>query len=511
MVFGSSGAETGAAKNEQLFKSNKKQAKTEQKSTAQDTGRFMEGKAGRVKVEHEKGKETTENVFRVLGQYLKGNRNLYGQKMKDARQAFGLMDKNGGGTVDGAEFDKALKRLGFVLTEAQMVDVLSIVDIDGSGEVDYGEFIKMLGMDGGHDPEQGTRYDPQRHTMQGREEVMLQQAAAQAPDAAQVDRNTHTQAVGYHLAAAEKMERQVEKLFSMMKKKLEDKWSLFGEELDGEVENFFMALDTDKSGYLDHAELGEALKRMDLGLTDQQVVDVMESTDEDGSGTIECVEWLIRFNAKPIGFVHEMVSESTVGGSVQSESSVGTLEAVDSQARLNYIARQPPIPASRLAFEKDMADAMAVLDADAGRKKKLYGRAQTAADAMIFSAGRTKLRLETARAPGVLVSRPWPPQGSAPGSARELRRWHEGETNHIESARSTMAAMNGGLSPRSSRTVCSARDPRGTGMIATPPASARRPGIAEKPLWGALEWGQSRLFYPGPGGNVSTPAPPTTH
>ena len=45
-----------------------------------------------VEVEPRKeGEEATANVFRVLGQYMKGSRTLFGQKMKDARQTFGLI------------------------------------------------------------------------------------------------------------------------------------------------------------------------------------------------------------------------------------------------------------------------------------------------------------------------------------------------------------------------------------------------------------------------------------
>jgi hypothetical protein len=172
--------------------------------------------------------------------------------------------------------------------------------------------------------------------------------------------------------------------------------------------------------------------------------------------------------------------------------------------------KPPPVPASRLAFENDMADAMSVLDAESARQKYVYNGAQAAAAQMRFSAERTRLRPETARAPGVMVSRPWPPVGSAPGSARQTRRWNEGSDAHVEHARENMAQrLATPPSPRSTRSVCSARDPRGTGKVQTPRATTPRSGReVEKPLWGVLEWGQSRLFYPGPG--VNPAQPPTT-
>lgn len=508
MTFGS-GFET-AIQNDELFKSKKtKKYKPppiampgEQGSTAQQVGRFLDGKAARVKVQHEAGKQTTENVFRVLGQYLKGGRSMYGQKMKDARQAFGLMDKDGGGTVDTQEFGKALKRLGFKLSPKQLQEVLEVVDADGSGEVDYQEFVSMLGME--HETEgQFVAYDPSK-ARESRADELKAQADNLAPDAARLDQATHNQAAGYHLTDEEKAERQANVLFKVIKQKLASKWSLFGEELDGEVESFFTALDKDGSESLDPEELRVALKRMDLGLTDKQVQEVLVSADADGSGDIDMCEWIARFNNAPVEYnvSKEMKSESTVG------SSIATLDAPQA------IQPQPPpprpTPASRLAFEKDMADAMAVLDVEAGRQRQRYGRATVAAEQMRFSAARTRLRPETARAPGVMVSRPWPPPGSAPGSARQPRRWHEGSDVHVESARGTLASANAPpRSPRSTRTVCSARDPRGTGQVKVqPPARPGTGAAADKPIWGVAEWGQSRLFYPGPGGNPSA-TPPT--
>ena len=110
-------------------------------------------KGAQRKPSHDVGRQTALNIFRTLGQYLKSDRTLYGQKMQDARRAFGLVDEDGGGTLDAAELGKALKRLGFGLTPVQLKEVLGVVDADGSGEVEYTEFIKLLGME--HETELG--------------------------------------------------------------------------------------------------------------------------------------------------------------------------------------------------------------------------------------------------------------------------------------------------------------------------------------------------------------------
>lgn len=464
----------------------------EQQSTAQQVGRFLDGKAGRTKAAHVKGKETAENVFRVLGQYLKGSRSLYGRKMKDARQVFGLMDKDAGGTIDSEEFGKALKRLGFKLSPAQTQEVLGVVDADGSGEVDYSEFIKLLGMDFETEG-RFVAYDPSKAERDSA--VAAKDLADQmAPQAAQVDPTTHTQAVAYHLTAEQKRARAAEAVVGLLKEKLSAHWSLFGDELDGKLESFFSVLDRDGGGTVDAAELEQALRRLDLGLQAEQVAQLLASIDADGTGDIDLGELMARFLNTPVPdpSVRPMVSEATVGST--SASSIGTLEAPLAVRE----PKPPPVPASRLAFEDAMADAMSVLDAESARQKHVYSRAQAAADQMQFSARRTRLRPEAALGPGAMVSRHWPPVESA----RQTRRWNEGSDVHVEHARENLAQrLATPPSPRSTRSVCSARDPRGTGKVQTP-RSGRE---VEKPLWGVLEWGQSRLFYPGPGVNPAQP------
>ena len=125
-----------AVQNDDLFTSLKAQKKKKKKP-----------KTAQRKPSQEVGGQAAVNIFRVLGQYLRSDRTLYGQKMQDARRAFGLVDKDAGGTIDSAELEKALKRLGFGLTPAQLKEVLGVVDTNGSGEVEYTEFIKLLGME----------------------------------------------------------------------------------------------------------------------------------------------------------------------------------------------------------------------------------------------------------------------------------------------------------------------------------------------------------------------------
>ena len=438
-----------------------------------------------VEVEPRKeGEEATANVFRVLGQYMKGSRTLFGQKMKDARQTFGLMDKDGSGTIDAAEFGKALSRLGFNLSKKELEAVLRVVDADGSGEVEYGEFIGLLGAD--LDSEKG-EYDPSK-ALKGMEVVLLEQADRISPSAA-ATAASHTGAVGYHLTKEEKAERQSETVFTMLRRRMEQHWSVEGKKLEGSVEDFFATLDKDGGGTVDIEEFRRALARLDIAISDTQADELMAGADKDGDGQIDLAEFyvMLRSSKGP-----QLMDEE------ESESTVGTLDAAAAAAEKARVPQPPPVPPSRQAFEDDMADAMAVLDREAAAQREHLGLVANAAGAAIFSARRTRLRPAIAREVGAQLSRQWPPPSPRSGA----RRWHDAPPTLVASARTAMTPPS---SPRT-RSVCSARDPRG--RHAPPKSAGGQHAGEEKPLWGALEWGQSRLFYPGPGDNPAQP--PTT-
>lgn len=92
-----------------------------------------------------------DNIFRVIRQQMQGARTLYGKKLKDARQAFLLMDKDGDGTLDEDEFKQAMERLGVGLTDNQLSKVMRAIDKDGEGTIDYNEFVEKVGLDDGDD------------------------------------------------------------------------------------------------------------------------------------------------------------------------------------------------------------------------------------------------------------------------------------------------------------------------------------------------------------------------
>ena len=57
---------------------------------------------------------------------------------------FDLFDSNGGGTIDAEELDLALRSVGICLTKDDIVGVLESMDNDGSGEIDFEEFLNLM-------------------------------------------------------------------------------------------------------------------------------------------------------------------------------------------------------------------------------------------------------------------------------------------------------------------------------------------------------------------------------
>lgn len=60
------------------------------------------------------------------------------------REVFTLFDINGGGSIDASELNQALNSVDISLTESELKDVLSVIDEDGNGEIDFDEFLNLM-------------------------------------------------------------------------------------------------------------------------------------------------------------------------------------------------------------------------------------------------------------------------------------------------------------------------------------------------------------------------------
>ncbi|CAH1790050.1 unnamed protein product [Owenia fusiformis] len=72
------------------------------------------------------------------------NGELNQQTVAAFREVFDLFDSNGGGTIDADELDKTLRSVGIELTREEIVQVLTSIDADGNGEIDFDEFLALM-------------------------------------------------------------------------------------------------------------------------------------------------------------------------------------------------------------------------------------------------------------------------------------------------------------------------------------------------------------------------------
>ncbi|XP_072039372.1 neo-calmodulin [Amphiura filiformis] len=62
----------------------------------------------------------------------------------DIREAFKVFDKDGNGFISSAELRHVMTNLGEKLTEDEVEGMIREADIDGDGQVNYEEFVKMM-------------------------------------------------------------------------------------------------------------------------------------------------------------------------------------------------------------------------------------------------------------------------------------------------------------------------------------------------------------------------------
>mmetsp|Transcript_12836 Transcript_12836/g.39506 ORF Transcript_12836/g.39506 Transcript_12836/m.39506 type:complete len:152 (+) Transcript_12836:179-634(+) len=76
---------------------------------------------------------------------------LMARKMKhsdgqdEIREAFKVFDKDGSGKISANELWAVLTKLGEKLTEEEANEMIKEADLNGDGEIDYQEFVKMMG------------------------------------------------------------------------------------------------------------------------------------------------------------------------------------------------------------------------------------------------------------------------------------------------------------------------------------------------------------------------------
>jgi len=73
-----------------------------------------------------------------------GGKKLTDEQVSQIAQAFQLFDTDGSGTIETQELKIAMRALGFEPKQEEIDKMVRDVDDDGSGSVDYPEFLEMM-------------------------------------------------------------------------------------------------------------------------------------------------------------------------------------------------------------------------------------------------------------------------------------------------------------------------------------------------------------------------------
>merc|ERR1712006_74197 len=75
---------------------------------------------------------------------MKKKGGLSEEQMEEIREAFGLFDGDASGAIDVRELKAAMRALGFEVKNEELKKMVADVDSDGSGQIEFGEFLEMM-------------------------------------------------------------------------------------------------------------------------------------------------------------------------------------------------------------------------------------------------------------------------------------------------------------------------------------------------------------------------------
>jgi centrin-1 len=71
-------------------------------------------------------------------------RDITDEQRQEIKEAFDLFDTDQSGFIDGKELKVAMRALGFEPRKEEVQKMIAEVDIDGSGQIHYDDFVKLM-------------------------------------------------------------------------------------------------------------------------------------------------------------------------------------------------------------------------------------------------------------------------------------------------------------------------------------------------------------------------------
>lgn len=158
-------------------------------------------------------------------------------------------------------------------------------------------------------------------------------------------------------------------LFGSIRKALKPGRKLYGKDIPDGL-SLFDAMDKDGDGSVDHDEFHVALKRLGLGITPQQVTQMLAVLDNNGDGSVTCAEFMYHLHGKSVlDVVRRAIS---VNGEMNGEALTDTraaFNAMDEDGNGTLDKHEFRVALKSLGVNlttKDAEELMDILDVDGG-------------------------------------------------------------------------------------------------------------------------------------------------
>lgn len=136
----------------------------------------------------------------------------------------------------------------------------------------------------------------------------------------------------------------------------------------GDLDQAFKVFDTDASGFIEYDEFTEALKKLDTGLSDQQVFALMRTADTNDDGRIDFSEFAQRFEV--------IFTDLRQNHGLSAQSSAASLPPVEEH---DAHLPPPPPPPTDMSMDSD-EDKPNVAEGSEGAEMPVFARRVSSAD-----------------------------------------------------------------------------------------------------------------------------------
>merc|ERR1719309_1788508 len=226
--------------------------------------------------------------------------------------AFKSFDTNNDGAIDSKELNAGLKKTGISLTDQEIETIFAVADVDGDGQIDMGEFSKLLGVGGCSAPNTGVNMSATVAKFRGLYKTIDQVRTAFDQYDVDKDGSISMQELEQGMVKSGQFTAQESKLifdladndgdgsidigefvqlmFPSAGQLISNLKQNFASEAD--VRAAFASWDSNKDGQISFAELKSAVQRSGQKLTDEDINAIFVVGDIDQNGEIDLDEFM---------------------------------------------------------------------------------------------------------------------------------------------------------------------------------------------------------------------------